>query len=99
MCGRYTLTVQEQELAVEFDLAVGNGCNYTVRYNIAPTQNVPVGRLVDNQRRLRPLRWGQSPQASSRITSVAATRKSLVWPAFGSDGPRRMVRASSPTPS
>lgn len=61
MCGRYTLTVQEQDLIAEFDLVVCADCRYSVRYNIAPTQNVPVVRVVDGQRRLDPLRWGLVP--------------------------------------
>jgi len=60
MCGRYTLTVQEQELAEEFGISLGD-CPYSIRYNIAPTQNVPVIRVVDGQRQLRPLRWGLVP--------------------------------------
>ena len=60
MCGRYTLTVQEPELAEEFDISLGD-CPYFVRYNIAPTQNVPVIRIVEGQRQLRPLRWGLVP--------------------------------------
>lgn len=47
MCGRYTLTVQEQNLAAVFNLTVGDGGGYAIRYNIAPTQNVPVVRVVE----------------------------------------------------
>jgi putative SOS response-associated peptidase YedK len=61
MCGRYTLTVQAQELTDEFGISPGD-CPYSVRYNIAPTQNVAVIRLVDGQRQLRPLRWGLIPR-------------------------------------
>jgi len=61
MCGRYTLMVQEQDLIAEFDLIGDGNCDYAVRYNIAPTQNVPVVRVVEGQRRLNPLRWGLVP--------------------------------------
>ena len=61
MCGRYTLTATNEELAEVFGLldvpALGP------RYNIAPTQHVPVVRVLERspQRLLHLLRWGLIP--------------------------------------
>ncbi len=43
MCGRYTLTAEADELAAEFDLV--EPIPLAARYNIAPTQRVPVVRF------------------------------------------------------
>jgi putative SOS response-associated peptidase YedK len=75
MCGRYTLLAEANQLAEEFQ--VGNVVALEPRYNIAPTQNVPVVRLVGiaapssmavvrkaetgGARRLDILRWGLIP--------------------------------------
>ncbi len=45
MCGRYALVSQPQELAAEFEFAAP--IEIRPRYNIAPTQEVPVVRLDD----------------------------------------------------
>jgi putative SOS response-associated peptidase YedK len=61
MCGRYTLTAPEQ-LALRFDLSPDAVPTVEARYNIAPTQPVPVivaqpdGRLA-----LQWMRWGFQP--------------------------------------
>lgn len=44
MCGRYTLLAEPQELAAEFEVIEPAG--FAPRYNIAPTQDVPIVRLV-----------------------------------------------------
>ncbi len=67
MCGRYTLTVQEQDLIAEFDLIAGDIGDYAVRYNIAPTQNAPVVRVIESRRRVDPLRWGLIPHWAKDI--------------------------------
>jgi putative SOS response-associated peptidase YedK len=62
MCGRFTLFANESELARLF------GCGFDVpltpRYNIAPSQPVPVVRLVEDQpdtRQVALLEWGLVP--------------------------------------
>lgn len=45
MCGRYTLLEEVEDLSVEFDLR--EAAVLSPRYNIAPTQDVPVVRLHD----------------------------------------------------
>jgi putative SOS response-associated peptidase YedK len=74
VCGRYTLLAQADELATEFNLSEAPA--FTPRYNIAPTQEVPVIRLggaapprmavvrqseTGGGRRLDILRWGLIP--------------------------------------
>ncbi|NJM05556.1 SOS response-associated peptidase [Candidatus Gracilibacteria bacterium] len=59
MCGRYTLKTSGDELARQFELA--DVPQLTPRYNIAPTQEVPVVRLRDEQHRLDMMRWGLIP--------------------------------------
>lgn len=76
MCGRYTLLAQANELAAEFH--VSDIANLAPRYNIAPTQTVPIVRLhnlvphsdmavvrqsdTGGGRRLDFLRWGLIPR-------------------------------------
>lgn len=59
MCGRYTLSVDAEELWEELDLE-GAPPDLPPRYNIAPTQQVPV--VVDRApKKLVSLRWGLVP--------------------------------------
>lgn len=66
MCGRYTLRTKlnlllqqfavdasEEQIAQQWDIAP--------RYNVAPTQLIPVVRLMDGRRELRMIRWGLVP--------------------------------------
>lgn len=60
MCGRYTLTVEMDELAERF------GCPAVVpvstpRYNIAPTQMVPVVVADSRRNRITMMKWGLIP--------------------------------------
>lgn len=62
MCGRFTLTVGWGEVANEFGLP-GEGLDLPPRYNIAPSQFVPVVALKgDRQTRgMAMLKWGLVP--------------------------------------
>jgi putative SOS response-associated peptidase YedK len=59
MCGRYTLRASSQDLVKQFRLF--EAVEFPPRYNIAPTQPVPVIRRTDAGRRLELLRWGLVP--------------------------------------
>lgn len=62
MCGRFTLRAQLNSILQQF--AAENRCNQPVfspRYNIAPTQQVPIIRSVDGHRELNMVRWGLIP--------------------------------------
>lgn len=60
MCGRYTLTTPEDELVEVFGVPPVE-FEYQPRYNIAPTQVVPVVAEDEEGRRMGLLRWGLVP--------------------------------------
>ena len=60
MCGRYRLSRRKQILAEHFD-AIPFEDDWIPRYNIAPTQQVPVVRQTPNFRKLALMRWGLIP--------------------------------------
>jgi putative SOS response-associated peptidase YedK len=59
MCGRYALTLPPQ--AVRAYIGYGDQPNFPPRYNIAPTQPVPVAHLVEGRMRFSLMRWGFVP--------------------------------------
>ena len=59
MCGRYSLTTPAEAVMALFRLPPGP--NLPARYNIAPTQEVPIVRLVDGRRAMAHVRWGLVP--------------------------------------
>ena len=85
MCGRYALYAETEELietyAIERDAATPR---LEPRYNIAPTQDVPVILNRSRTRRLRLMRWGlipahwsapdqrRAPLINARAESIAA---------------------------
>jgi putative SOS response-associated peptidase YedK len=63
MCGRYSLTTPEEALVALFD--AGPLDDFHPRYNIAPTQSVPVVRIDEQEARAwARLRWGLVPSWS-----------------------------------
>jgi putative SOS response-associated peptidase YedK len=56
MCGRFALATTELELKAHFELS--RGCIMNYRYNIAPSQMIPV---IKNQAQIDFLRWGLIP--------------------------------------
>ncbi|MFZ1916588.1 MAG: SOS response-associated peptidase [Terriglobales bacterium] len=83
MCGRYRLTKRKQIVEEYFD-AVSREEDWTPRYNISPTQPVPVIRQNPKEpvRELSLMRWGLIPS----------------W-ARDSSGAARMINARSETAS
>ncbi len=60
MCGRYTLTVSASVLAEVFEADVR--VEHLPRFNIAPSQTVPIVRVDDGEhRRIDGARWGLIP--------------------------------------
>jgi putative SOS response-associated peptidase YedK len=59
MCGRYRLSVVEEY----FDSAVSDEPDWAPRYDVAPTQPVPVIHQHPKEpvRKLSPMRWGLIP--------------------------------------
>jgi putative SOS response-associated peptidase YedK len=60
MCGRFGASFQYRDIKVQWNL-YGDFSGFFPRYNIAPSQDVPV--VVRNKERneLRPMRWGLVP--------------------------------------
>jgi putative SOS response-associated peptidase YedK len=59
MCGRYTITSAPEALRALFRYQ--EQPNFPARYNIAPTQPIPIVRLVDGKREIALVRWGFLP--------------------------------------
>jgi len=79
MCGRYSLTVPPEEFAQHFGLS--DVPDLEPRYNVAPTQDMPVIRLPEGaSREAVTMRWGLVP-----------------FSAASPDGAARMINARSET--
>ncbi len=62
MCGRYRLTSTAAELGRQFQTHVHEDLlKQRPRYNVAPTDIMPILRVVDDERWLLPSRWGLIP--------------------------------------
>jgi putative SOS response-associated peptidase YedK len=59
MCGRYTITSAPEALRALFRYQ--EQPNFPARFNIAPTQPIPVVRFVDGRREFALVRWGFLP--------------------------------------
>jgi putative SOS response-associated peptidase YedK len=71
MCGRYVLAKPRCRSAVERDY-FGGLDRFPERYNVAPTQIMPIARLVDGKLELTTARWG-FPLGSSDETITYRT--------------------------
>jgi putative SOS response-associated peptidase YedK len=72
MCGRYRLSRRKQIIEEHFDTATGEE-DWTPRYNIAPTQPVPIIRQhpKEPRRELSLVRWGLIPAWSKDASGAA----------------------------
>ena len=62
MCGRFTLTRNLDAIADTFGAGIAPGLSdHEPRYNIAPTEEVPVVIAAPGGRRAGPMRWGLVP--------------------------------------
>lgn len=63
MCGRYSLTRRQAEIIERFGVEqmVAAPDSDLQRYNVAPTQEIPVVFLSDDKRTLAEFRWGLIP--------------------------------------
>ena len=59
MCGRYVIFSTPEAIRVLF--RYGEQPNFPPRYNIAPTQPIPIVRLLDGKRSFALMRWGLLP--------------------------------------
>jgi putative SOS response-associated peptidase YedK len=61
MCARITLTTTTTEIVDLFGLSYDLSQSRPQRYNIAPSQAIPVVRVANGKRELADLRWGLIP--------------------------------------
>jgi putative SOS response-associated peptidase YedK len=59
MCGRYAITTAPEAIRALFGYL--EQPNFPPRYNVAPTQPVPIVRMVEGKRQLALVRWGLIP--------------------------------------
>jgi putative SOS response-associated peptidase YedK len=59
MCGRYVILSTPEAIRALF--GYGEQPNFPPRYNVAPTQPIPIVRLVDGKRSFTLMRWGLLP--------------------------------------
>jgi len=59
MCGRYVIISTPAAIRALF--GYGEQPNFPPRYNVAPTQPIPVVRIVDGKRSFALMRWGLLP--------------------------------------
>lgn len=59
MCGRYNITTAPEAIRRMFGYP--EQPNFPPRYNVAPTQPIPVVRLVEGERHFALVRWGLIP--------------------------------------
>jgi putative SOS response-associated peptidase YedK len=89
MCGRYRLTKRKQVVEEHFDVPPDDTDDWVPRYNIAPTQPVPVIRQnpKEPRRELSLMRWGLIPlwmkdsSGSARMIN-ARSETAATTPAF-----------------
>ena len=61
MCGRFARYDDEKDLVERFNFTNPSGIVFEKRFNIAPTQIVPVIVVEDDNRVLKSMRWGLVP--------------------------------------
>jgi putative SOS response-associated peptidase YedK len=59
MCGRYVIISTPEAIRALF--GYGEQPNFPPRYNVAPTQPIPIVRLADGKRAFALMRWGLLP--------------------------------------
>ncbi|MFY9839816.1 MAG: SOS response-associated peptidase [Xanthobacteraceae bacterium] len=85
MCGRYVIISTPEAIRALF--GYGEQPNFPPRYNVAPTQPIPIVRLLDGKRSFALMRWGllpawvKDPKAFSLLIN-ARGESALEKPAF-----------------
>jgi putative SOS response-associated peptidase YedK len=89
MCGRYALYTPVEAVARLFGVNEMHAADLAPRYNIAPTQDVPVVRVAP---------WGEEAGGESEVRELAVVRWGLVpfWAKDASIG-NRMINARAET--
>jgi putative SOS response-associated peptidase YedK len=80
MCGRFTLHTPQAEILQALDVAADNVA-LVPRYNITPSQDIPVVRAGDDGRELAMARWGLVPgwskEARPKYSTINARVESV----------------------
>jgi putative SOS response-associated peptidase YedK len=77
MCGRFGATFSYRDIKARWNL-YGNLSDFAPRYNIAPSQDVPVIVRNEGRNELKPMRWGlvpswaQDPSMGQRMINARA---------------------------
>jgi putative SOS response-associated peptidase YedK len=73
MCGRYRLSKRKQLIAESFDVSWDELSDWNPRYNIAPTQSVPIIRQNPKEpaRQISLVRWGLIPSWAKTASDSA----------------------------
>ncbi|MBZ5689297.1 MAG: SOS response-associated peptidase [Acidobacteriia bacterium] len=89
MCGRYRLSRRKQIIAEHFDVVPDDDDDWTPRYNVAPTQPVPIIRQhpKEPRRDLSLVRWGLIPSRAKDASGSAGminarSESAAIKPAF-----------------
>ena len=87
MCGRFSNDAKPEQIENEFKTGKINPKLFTPRYNIAPTQEIPVVLEQSGERIIEPLRWGLIPnwakdESISRKMINARAETLAVKPSF-----------------
>lgn len=61
MCGRFTNQITWRELVDLYRIHDQPALNLRPRYNVAPSQDIPIGRPLDDGREIVIARWGLVP--------------------------------------
>jgi putative SOS response-associated peptidase YedK len=73
MCGRYVIFSTPEAIRALF--RYGEQPNFPPRYNIAPTQPIPIVRLVDGKPSFALMRWGLLPSLGRGAEDVSASHQ------------------------
>ena len=64
MCGRFSLQTPETQIRKAFNLQMGDQLGLSPRYNIAPSQDIPIIRDTEDGHKLILAQWGLIPHWS-----------------------------------
>jgi putative SOS response-associated peptidase YedK len=73
MCGRFTLHTPEPRIREAFNLDASVPLDLKPRYNIAPSQQVPIIRDTESGREMVMTRWGLIPHWSNEAKTKYST--------------------------
>jgi putative SOS response-associated peptidase YedK len=79
MCGRVYEIYQGEDLSARYDADVP--FDFSSTYNLCPTENSPVLRIVEGKRRIQQMRWQLVPKTepvfSTKLSTINARSESV----------------------